>query len=148
MKAVIQRVNKGSCTVEDKVTGKIATGLVILLGITQNDTEAEVKKLSEKILNLRIFANEDKHFEQSLLETKGEALVISQFTLYAETKKGRRPDFNKAAKPEVAKPLYEKFIEELRNKGVKTQEGGFGAMMNIELVNSGPVTIIIDTNSL
>ena len=145
MKAVIQRVDRGSCTVDGKITGEISKGLVILLGITHDDTEKEAQKLADKITNLRIFPNQegDRHFESSLLDTKGGALVISQFTLYANTKKCRRPDFAEAAKPEVAEPLYKKFIELMKNQGVKTEEGVFGAMMDIELVNSGPVSIIV-----
>lgn len=148
MRAVIQKVKKASCTVENEVTGQIGQGLVVLLGITHDDTEKDIEHLAEKIINLRLFATEDKYFEKSLLDVQGELLVISQFTLYADTSKGRRPSFTEAAKPEEANELYKKFIETLKEKGVKTEQGVFGAMMDIELLNSGPVTIIVDSKQI
>lgn len=145
MKAVLQRVTKASCTVDGEITGKIGEGLVVLLGITHDDTEEDAKQLVDKIVNMRIFSAKDKHFEESLLDAKKEALVISQFTLYANTRKGRRPSFTDAAKPEVAEELYKKFITEMKAQDIKVEEGIFGAMMDIELLNSGPVTIIVET---
>ena len=145
MKAVLQRVTNASCTVDGEITGKIGEGLVILLGITNDDTEEDAKQLVDKIVNMRIFSAKDKHFEESLLDAKKEALVISQFTLYANTRKGRRPSFTDAAKPEVAEELYKKFITEMKAQDIKVEEGIFGAMMDIELLNSGPVTIIVET---
>ena len=147
MKAVLQRVSKASCAVEEKITGQINDGLLILLGITHDDTQEDIKYLVEKIINMRIFREEDRHFEKSLLDTKGKALVISQFTLFADISKGRRPSFTNAAKPEKAEELYKKFIEELKTNNFQTEEGVFGGMMEIELLNSGPVTIIIDSKA-
>ena len=145
MKAVIQKVKKASCTVEGKVTGEIKEGLVVLLGITHDDNEKDIDYLVEKIINMRLFATDEKYFEKSLIEIGGEALVISQFTLYADTGKGRRPSFTNAAKPDVAGELYKQFIEATKEKGIRVKEGVFGGMMDIELLNSGPVTIIIDS---
>lgn len=147
MKAVIQRVKHSSCEVDGKITGKIDKGILIFLGITHEDTQKDIDFLVEKILNLRIFQSEDdkKHFDRSLKEIGGSALVISQFTLYANTKKGRRPSFDDAAKPAEAEKLYRDFITSLKGEGVCTEEGVFGAMMDINLLNSGPVTIIIDS---
>lgn len=148
MKAVIQRVNSASCTVESKITGQIAKGLVVLLGVGLEDKEDDAKKLAEKISNLRIFPEGEKEFDKSILDIGGGVLAISQFTLYANTKGSRRPDFINAAKGDIAKPLYENFVTELKAKGIKVEEGVFGAMMDINLSNSGPVTIIIDSKEL
>jgi D-aminoacyl-tRNA deacylase len=147
MKAVIQKSGPAKVTVDGKTTGQINSGLVILLGVTHEDDQKDLEYLVEKINNMRLFRDEEKHFQLSISETSREILVISQFTLYASCKKGRRPDFNNAAKPEVAEPLYEQFIEKLKEKGLKVECGKFGAMMEISLVNMGPVTIIIDSKN-
>lgn len=145
MKAVIQKTGAASVEINGKKTGVIDGGLVILLGVTHEDTEKDVEYLSDKICNLRLFDEESKNFEKSIKENGKEILVISQFTLYASCKKGRRPDFTKSAKPEIAKPLYQKFVSSLRQKGIKTETGEFGAMMKVNLINEGPVTIILDS---
>ncbi len=131
--------------IDDKVHGEIKKGLVLLIGITHNDSEKDIQYLCEKILNLRIFESNGKYFEKSILETGDEILAISQFTLYASCRKGRRPDFMEAAKPEIAKPLYDKFIEKLKEKGIKVETGVFGADMQVHLVNEGPITLIIES---
>jgi len=145
MKVLIQRVKKAKVTVKDETKGQIDTGILVFLGIGQNDSEKEISYLIDKITNLRIFENESKKMDLSLKDINGELLVISQFTLYGNTNKGRRPDFTEAANPEIAKDLYEKFISECKNLGIKTQSGVFGAMMDIELINDGPVTFMIES---
>jgi D-tyrosyl-tRNA(Tyr) deacylase len=141
MRAVVQRVSRASCS----PGGSIGPGLCVLLGIAEGDDKPAASRLGEKIARLRIFENEDGKFDRSLLETGGAALVVSQFTLLADTAKGNRPSFSAAARPEVAEPLYEHFCEYLRGLGVPVQTGVFGARMQVELVNEGPVTIILDT---
>lgn len=148
MRVVIQRVKKASVKVDNKVIGKIGQGLVILLGVGEGDKEGGVRFLVEKIVNLRIFPNKNSHFDKSLLDVRGEVLVVPQFTLYADTSKGRRPYFGQAAKPGIAKKLFEKFVEILKEKKVKVEKGQFGAKMEVELVNDGPVTIILESNSI
>ena len=143
MRTVIQRVKYARVSVDGKVIGEIDKGLLILLGITHEDTIKEVKWLANKTKNLRIFEDEEEKMNLSLEDIKGKALVISQFTLYGNSIKGNRPSFIDAAKPDLAKDLYLKFIEELKSFGIETQE--FGADMKVELLNDGPVTIIIDT---
>lgn len=148
MKAVIQRVSKASVTVKGKQTANIKTGVLVLLGIVENDNEEDITWLSKKIANLRIFNDDDGVMNQSLLAINGDAIVVSQFTLHASTKKGNRPSYIKAAKPDIAIPLYEAFVKQLEvtiNKPVQT--GIFGADMKVELLNDGPVTIIIDTKN-
>lgn len=147
MKVVIQKSGPANITIDEKTHSSIDSGLVILLGITNTDTEKDIDYLVEKIANLRLFEEGEKHFEKSLLETGKKALIISQFTLYASCKKGRRPDFNEAAKPEIAEHLYEKFIKKMKEKGIAVETGVFGAMMNISLVNLGPITIILDSKN-
>ncbi len=144
MKAVIQKSGPAKVEIKEEIHGEISGGLVILLGITQTDTSKNVDALVDKILNLRIFEEGEKYFEKSVLELKKEILVISQFTLYADCRKGRRPDFNNAAKGDIAKPLYEEFIEKLRASGLRVATGEFGAMMKVSLSNEGPVTIILE----
>ncbi len=144
MKAVIQKSGQAHVEIDGKIHGAISGGLVILLGVTQTDTSKNVAALVEKILNLRLFEEGEKYFEKSVLELKKEILIISQFTLYADCKKGRRPDFNQAAKADIAKPLYEEFVEKLRVSGLKVSTGEFGAMMKVTLRNEGPVTIILE----
>lgn len=147
MRALIQRVSKASVEVEKKIVGKINTGLVVLLGITHNDSIKESKYIINKVINLRIFGNElNDNFEKSLLDTKKQILIISQFTLYAETKKGRRPSFIESAKSDIAEKIYNDFIEEIKKENLKIQTGIFGAKMKVNIVNEGPVTIMLDSN--
>jgi D-aminoacyl-tRNA deacylase len=148
MRAVIQRVTQGRVTIENRVAGQIGAGLVVLLGIGANDTETVAVMLANKTANLRIFADAEGKFNLSALDVKAEMLVISQFTLYADSRKGRRPSFIDAARPEIAVPLYEKFVSELRSMGFKVETGEFQADMLVEIHNSGPVTIWLDTEDL
>jgi D-tyrosyl-tRNA(Tyr) deacylase len=148
MKAVIQRVSKASVTIEEKKVASIEKGLLVLLGIVDEDSSEDIQWLSNKICNLRIFGDDQDVMNCSLKDIDGDAIVVSQFTLHANTKKGNRPSYIKAAKPEVAIPLYENFINQLQNDLGKTiQTGVFGADMKVELLNDGPVTIIIDTKN-
>ena len=146
MRAVVQRVARARVTVGDDVVGSIGRGLCVLLGVARDDGEAEVNRLAAKVARLRIFENEEAKFDPSLLDVGGEALVVSQFTLIADSKRqrGTRPSFSDAARPEVAEPLYERFCEALRGLGVPVETGVFGARMAVELVNDGPVTLILD----
>jgi D-tyrosyl-tRNA(Tyr) deacylase len=144
MRALIQRVKSGKVSVEDQTVAEISHGLVILLGIGQGDTEASARFLAEKIANLRIFQDDQGKFNVSILDTGGAALVISQFTLYADARKGRRPSFTEAAPPGTAAPLVMKFAEILRLRGIPTQTGVFGAHMLVEIQNDGPVTIWLE----
>jgi len=146
MKAVIQRVSKASVTIDNKKVASINHGLLILLGIINEDSQEDIKWLSNKTANLRIFGDENGIMNKSLLDVDGEAIVVSQFTLHANTKKGNRPSYIKAAKPDIAIPLYEAFVTQLESDLSKNvQTGQFGADMKVELINDGPVTIIIDT---
>ena len=145
MRTVIQRVRFARVSVDGKIIGEIDKGLLILLGVSHDDSEKEMKWLANKTKNLRIFEDEEEKMNLSLEDIKGKALIISQFTLYANSVKGNRPSFIEAAKPDFAKDLYLKFIQEFKNFGIETQEGEFGADMKVELLNDGPVTIIIDT---
>lgn len=148
MKVVIQRVSKASVTIENQEAASIESGLLMLLGIVDDDAQEDIKWLSNKIVNLRIFSDEDGVMNNSLLDTKGDVIVVSQFTLHAATKKGNRPSYIKAAKPDVAIPIYEAFVKQLEiNLGKKVQTGEFGANMKVELINDGPVTIIIDSKN-
>ncbi|WP_299535233.1 D-aminoacyl-tRNA deacylase [Ulvibacterium sp.] len=148
MRAVIQRVSKASVAVEGKVVSKINNGLLILLGIEDADGGEDIEWLSRKIVNLRIFNDLEGIMNLSLLDIDGSALVVSQFTLHASTKKGNRPSYIKAAKPDVSIPLYEKFIEQLEiDSGKSVGTGVFGADMKVELLNDGPVTIVMDTKN-
>jgi len=148
MRAVIQRVKRASVTINNKIEGQIALGVLIFLGIVTEDTLEDIKWLSKKISNLRIFSDENDVMNLSLIDQNFEALVISQFTLHAQTKKGNRPSYIRAARPEIAIPLYEEFIRQLqRDLGKEVQSGVFGANMEIDLLNDGPVTIIIDTKN-
>lgn len=144
MRVVIQRVSKGSVSVDGETIAEIGGGLIILTGIAPEDDEAQAQYLAEKIANLRIFPDENGKTNLSCLDVGGEAIVVSQFTLYADTRKGRRPSFVRAAPPEIAEPLVERFAELLRARGVPTQMGEFGAEMLVEIHNHGPVTIVID----
>ncbi len=146
MKAIIQRVTEASVSINNVVTAKIQVGLLILIGIENADNSEDIKWLTSKIAHLRIFDDKEGVMNLSLLDIEGEALVVSQFTLHAKTKKGNRPSYIKAAHPEIAIPLYEQFILEFGNHlGKKIETGKFGAIMQISLTNSGPVTIIIDS---
>ena len=144
MRALIQRVQWGRVTVSGRSTAEIGPGLVILLGVGPQDKNEQVEYLVEKIANLRIFEDQDGKINRSILDVGGEALVVSQFTLYADTRKGRRPSFTSAASPEVAAPIIEQFAAMLDSKGVPTQKGEFGAHMLVEIANDGPVTIWIE----
>lgn len=147
MKAVIQRVLKAKVTVDGETTGEISQGFLVLLGVQEGDTEQEMKLLAKKTAGIRIFTDENDKMNLSLDQIDGEVLVVSQFTLCADTSHGRRPSFISSAKPEIANDLYIKYCEELRTLGVKKVATGiFGADMKVELINDGPVTIIMDTN--
>ncbi len=148
MKSVIQRVSKASVTIEGEEVASISQGLLILLGIVSEDTLEDIKWLINKIANLRVFGDENNIMNNSLLDVNGDAIVVSQFTLHASTKKGNRPSYIKAAKPDVAIPLYESFVKQLEVcLGKKVQTGQFGADMKVALINDGPVTIIIDSKN-
>ncbi len=148
MRAILQRVTKGQVTIAGRVSGAIKAGLVILLGVGNDDTEADLALLVNKIVNLRIFADGDGKFNLSALEVNAELLVVSQFTLYADCRKGRRPSFTDAARPEIAAPLCDLFVEKLRALGCQVETGEFGADMLVEIHNDGPVTIWLDTATL
>ena len=146
MRAVVQRVSRAKVSVEGKVTGEIGPGLMILLGVGKEDTSPVATAMAEKVANLRIFEDEQGKMNRSLLEVRGSALVVSQFTLYGDARGQRRPSFISAAPPELAKKLYEEFCDALRKIGITVGAGIFQAMMSVELVNEGPVTILIDSD--
>ena len=148
MRAVLTRVKHASVTIDGKVHGQIGEGFLILLGITHEDTEAQAVKLADKLTGLRIFEDENGKMNRGLDEVKGELLIVSQFTLYGNCKKGRRPEFLAAARPEVAIPLYEKVVELCRAKGFRTETGEFGAYMQVDSLNDGPLTLVVDTDQL
>ncbi|MDR7073623.1 D-aminoacyl-tRNA deacylase [Fictibacillus barbaricus] len=145
MKVVLQRSKRAAVTVDSEVTGEIDKGLMLLVGVTHDDTEKDADYLAEKIINLRIFEDEEQKLNLSLKDTEGSILSISQFTLYGDTKKGRRPNFMQAAKPEQAKEIYDYFNDKLKSLGVNVQTGVFGAMMDVTFTNDGPVTLILDS---
>ncbi|KIL46104.1 D-aminoacyl-tRNA deacylase [Jeotgalibacillus campisalis] len=145
MKIVVQRSKEASVKVDGEVKGQIDAGLVLLVGVTHEDGPQEAAYMAEKITNLRIFEDESGKMNESLLDQKGQILSISQFTLYGDTKKGRRPNFMNAAKPDVAEKVYDAFNDLLEQKGVVVEKGVFGAMMDVSLVNDGPVTLIVET---
>jgi len=144
MRIVVQRVTEASVSVDGKVVGQIGPGLVVLLGVARDDGEKQARFLASKVANLRIFADEQSKFNLSALEVGAEALVVSQFTLYGDARKGRRPSFSKAAPPEIAEPLVEAFVAFLEEEGLLVETGIFGGMMLVEIHNDGPVTIILD----
>ena len=149
MRIVLQRVTRGSCTVDGDITGAVELGFVALVGVTHDDTQVDAEQLAKKTAHLRVFADEDGKMNRSVIEVGGGVLVISQFTLYADLRRGRRPSFTTAAPPETASPLVDTYAETLRKEGVAQVENGiFGAMMQIDLLNDGPVTIILDTDAL
>lgn len=148
MRAVVQRVTEGDVTVENQVTGSIGNGFVVLLGVEDTDTEKDAEYLADKIVGLRVFEDEEDKMNLSLQDVGGEMLVISQFTLLADARKGRRPNFVKAARPEMAKKLYDYFVEKVKAQGVRVGEGVFQAHMLVRIHNDGPVTILLDSNKL
>ena len=145
MRAVVQRVTEASVSVDGEVVGSIGDGLLVLVGAAAADTDADVNALADKVAGLRIFRDEADRMNRSIGEVDGRALVVSQFTLLADVKRGRRPSFTRAAPPERAQPIVAGFAEALRRRGIEVEEGRFGAMMHVQLVNDGPVTIVIDT---
>lgn len=145
MKIVIQRVKQASVTIENEKTAEIGAGVLILLGIKTGDTEEKITPLIEKIINLRIFPDDRGKFDKSLVDIGGEALIVSQFTLYANCSKGRRPSFIESAPPAEAEKLYNKFVQKFRESGIKTGTGQFQAMMDVSLINDGPVTIVMES---
>jgi D-aminoacyl-tRNA deacylase len=145
MRAVVQRVSRAGVTVDGETVGVIGRGLLVLLGVAPADTEAEARWLADKVVGLRIFPDDEGKMNRDVSEAGGGVLVVSQFTLYGDARKGRRPSFIGAAPPEMAEPLYESFVAAVRAQGVPAATGRFGAMMQVELVNDGPVTLLVDT---
>jgi D-aminoacyl-tRNA deacylase len=145
MRAVIQRVSRASVTIDNEIVGSIGSGLLVLLGVTHTDSTEQARWLAEKIVNLRIFNDDDGKMNRSVADVDGSILFVSQFTLYGDAQKGRRPSFIAATRPEHATPLYEQFIVALLEQGIPVQTGRFGAMMQVELVNDGPVTLIMES---
>ena len=146
MRAVVQRVSSSKVVVDKEVTGQINKGLLVLLGVTHEDSSKDVDYIIDKVLNLRIFEDENEKMNLSLKDVCGELFVVSQFTLYGDCRKGRRPSFSSVARPEVATKLYEEFIEKAKKEGIVTQTGQFGAHMMVDLTNDGPVTILLESN--
>ena len=145
MRAVVQRVASSRVTVDERVTGEVKNGLLVLLGVTHDDTSKDVDYMVDKVTNLRIFEDENDKMNLSLKDIGGEVMAVSQFTLYGDARKGRRPSFSDAARPDVANPLYEEFVEKLRAQGITVGTGVFGAHMMVELTNDGPVTILLES---
>ncbi len=145
MRGVVQRVKRAKVSVDDKAIGQIDHGIMLLLGVEEDDEEKDLEYLCDKVVNLRIFEDEEGKMNKSVLDVQGSLLVVSQFTLLGDARKGRRPSFIQAARPEKAVPMYEKFIDNMVKSGLKTQTGEFGADMQVELVNDGPVTILLDS---
>jgi len=145
MRALLQRVSRASVTVDEQVVGQIGQGLLVLLGVGRDDSEVQVKALADKIVYLRIFGDDEGKMNRSLLDIGGEVLVVSQFTLYADTRRGRRPSFTDAAPPSIAEPLVERFKDTIAAYGLTVADGIFGAYMQVELLNDGPVTIWLDS---
>lgn len=145
MRACVQRVSEAKVTVDGSIVGEISNGLLVLLGVAQNDTEADASYLAEKLVGLRIFEDEQGKMNRALADVKGQMLVVSQFTLLGDCRHGRRPSFTDAAAPQLAVPLYERFVELIRAAGIEVQTGQFQAQMQVALVNEGPVTLLIDS---
>ena len=148
MRAIVQRVSQASVSVDTNIVGSVGKGLLILLGIGKEDDEKDLEYLVDKVLGLRIFQDEDDKMNLSLLDIEGELLVISQFTLYGDARKGRRPSFSTSGHPEVAEKMYLEFIDKCIERGIKTEKGVFGADMDVSLINQGPVTIMLDSKKL
>lgn len=146
MRAVVQKVSKSKVTVDENITGQIEKGLLVLLGVTHEDTSKDVDYMVDKITNLRIFEDENEKMNLSLKDVGGEILAVSQFTLYGDCRRGRRPSFTDAAKGDIANPLYEEFVKKVREQGINVGTGVFGAHMMVELTNDGPVTILLESN--
>ena len=145
MKVLLQRVKKASVSIADELVGKIGQGLVVFVGVASGDTVEDINYLAQKVLNLRIFADSEGKFNLSVLDISGELLVISQFTLLADTRKGRRPSFVEAAPPEIAEKLFNQFLEQLKSSGLKVESGRFQQYMQVEILNDGPVTVTLDS---
>lgn len=145
MRAVVQKVSSSKVTVDEEVVGQINKGLMVLLGVTHDDTSKDVDYMVDKVTNLRIFEDEDGKMNLSLKDVDGEVLAVSQFTLYGDARRGRRPSFSDAARPEVANPLYEEFVEKIKKQGINVGTGQFGAHMMVDLTNDGPVTILLES---
>lgn len=145
MRSVVQRVSRAKVTVEGEVTGEIGPGLMVLLGVCEDDTQDDASYLAEKLVSLRIFPDDEGKMNRSLADTGGQMLIVSQFTLYGDCRKGRRPSFIKAARPELADSLYRIFVVEVQGRGIQTATGRFQTHMDVELVNDGPVTLLVDS---
>lgn len=148
MRAVVQRVTQACVTVDNEVVGEIGNGMLILLGIGEDDTDKDLDYLVEKVLGLRIFQDEKDKMNLSILDTKGEILIVSQFTLYGDVRRGKRPSFTNSAHPDIAEMIYLQFIDKCIETGIKTEKGIFGANMDVSLINQGPVTIMIDSKKM
>lgn len=148
MRAVVQRAKKASVTVDGKIIGTIKKGIVVLLGVQASDDQSAIQWMADKIINLRIFEDENNKMNLSLKDTGGEMLIVSQFTLYGDCRKGRRPGYSKAAPPAIAEKIYEKFVNEVRKNNIGVATGQFQAMMDVELINDGPVTLMLDSDKL
>ena len=145
MRAVVQRVSRAKVTVAGEITGEIGTGLMVLLGVSEDDTQDDASYLAEKLVSLRIFPDDEGKMNRSLSDVAGQMLIVSQFTLFGDCRKGRRPSFIKAARPEMADSLYRVFVVEVQGRGIQTATGRFQAQMDVELVNDGPVTLLVDS---
>ena len=148
MRAVVQRVSSSKVTVDEEVVGKVNKGLLVLLGVTHDDTSKDVDYIVDKVTNLRIFEDENDKMNLSLKDIDGEILAVSQFTLYGDCRRGRRPSFSDAARPDVANPLYEEFVQKVRDLGINVGTGKFGAHMMVDLTNDGPVTMLLDSSKI
>src|SRR5574341_83219 len=148
MRAVIQRVKEAKVEIDEEVVGRIREGFLVFLGVRKDDAEEDVRYLADKVLGLRIFEDEAGKMNLSITDVKGEILAVSQFTLYGDSRKGKRPSFDEAAPPDVAERLYELFVKEIRKSGIKVETGKFRAPMDVHLINSGPVTILLDSKKL
>ncbi len=145
MRSVVQRVSRASVTINGEVVGSIGKGLVVLLGVHADDATTDIKWMADKLIHLRIFEDEEGKMNNSLFDIGGEMLIVSQFTLYGDCRKGRRPGYSTAARPEKAEPFYEQFVDHVQQSGIRTATGKFQAMMDVELVNDGPVTLMVDS---